>query len=120
MAQAPEPVPQDVIEQAFAAPNAPPAANGIAQPAANENAQPAAQPPVANVANAVSVFFVLCFVYLVFCMQSASYPSMRGTSGFAVLRYWVSNLRGIAVLRKKIGGIAVLSFYSAVCGIVIY
>ena len=43
-----------------------------------------------------------------------------GTSGFAVLRYWVSNLRGIAVLRKKICSIAVLSFYSAVCGIVIY
>ena len=44
---------------------------------------------------------------------------MRGTSGFAVLRYRVSFLRGIAVLRAKIGGIAVLSFYSAVCGIVI-
>ena len=43
-----------------------------------------------------------------------------GTSGFAVLRYRVSFLRGIAVLRAKIGGIAVLSFYSAVCGIVIY
>ena len=42
----------------------------------------------------------------------------RGTSGFAVLRYRVSFLRGIAVLRAKIGGIAVLSFYSAVCGIV--
>ena len=35
---------------------------------------------------------------------------MRGTSGFAVLRYRVSFLRGIAVLRAKIGGIAVLSF----------
>ena len=45
---------------------------------------------------------------------------MRGTSGFAVLRYRVSFLRGIAVLRAKIGGIAALSFYSAVCGIVIY
>ena len=44
----------------------------------------------------------------------------RGTSGFAVLRYRVSFLRGIAVLRAKIGGIAVLGFYSAVCGIVIY
>ena len=44
---------------------------------------------------------------------------MRGTSGFAVLRYRVLFLRGIAVLRAKIGGIAVLSFYSAVCGIVI-
>ena len=45
---------------------------------------------------------------------------MRGTSGFAVLRYRVSFLRGIAVLKAKIGGIAVLSFHSAVCGIVIY
>ena len=35
---------------------------------------------------------------------------MRGTSGFAVLRYRLSFMRGIAVL----------SFYSAVCGIVIY
>ena len=44
----------------------------------------------------------------------------RGTSGFAVLRYRVSFLRGIAVLREKIGGIAILRFHSAVCGIVIY
>ena len=41
----------------------------------------------------------------------------RGTLGFAVLRYRVSFLCGIAVLREKIGGIAVLSFYSAICGI---
>ena len=32
----------------------------------------------------------------------------------------MSFLRGIAVVREKIGGIAVLRFYSAVCGIVIY
>ena len=29
-------------------------------------------------------------------------PIRRATSGFVVLRYWVSNLRGIAVLRKKL------------------
>ena len=46
-------------------------------------------------------------------------PITRGTSGFAVLRYLVSFLCGIAVLRAKIGGVAVLSFYSAVCGIVV-
>ena len=36
-----------------------------------------------------------------------------------VLRYLVSILCGIAVLREKTSGIAVLSFYSGVCGIVL-
>ena len=44
---------------------------------------------------------------------------MRGSSGFTVLRYRVSILCGIAVLREKTSGTAVLSFYDAVCGIVL-
>ena len=41
----------------------------------------------------------------------------RGTSGFTVLRYRVSILCCIAVLRGKTNCTAVLSFYDAVCGI---
>ena len=45
---------------------------------------------------------------------------LRTSKDLSLILYRVSFLSGIAVLMEKIGGIAVLSFYRAVCGIVIY